>query len=245
MTQLRPEIATSSRRLRVYHLRRKGGREEIDIVVELPGVELIALEIKARQARRLEVPGICAGCATAFRTGSSLVPCCTQDRTSATSATKILELILSTTWDRIGFLRRIRTQRLVSSTSLTNSPPLGRWTPGSADGRIVVEAFPKRSNRSTSATLDAVRTDKDVLLGDEKREPGRFRLSISKDIGVARKTSKSAVGFIDSVVGQITSFYGTVLEDLTPWTPPAPRITRQQPDVDPEPTHTPEDGWTA
>jgi len=47
MAQLRPEIATSSRRLRVYHLRRKGGREEIDIVVELPGVELIALEIKA------------------------------------------------------------------------------------------------------------------------------------------------------------------------------------------------------
>ncbi|MBK6501851.1 MAG: DUF4143 domain-containing protein [Candidatus Microthrix sp.] len=81
MTQLRPEIATTSRRLRVYHLRTKGGREEIDIVVELPGVELIALEIKARQARRLEVPGICAGCATAFRTGSSLVPCCTQDRT--------------------------------------------------------------------------------------------------------------------------------------------------------------------
>ena len=47
MTQLRPEIATTSRRLRVYHLRTKGGREEIDIVVELPGVELIALEIKA------------------------------------------------------------------------------------------------------------------------------------------------------------------------------------------------------
>ena len=47
MTQLRPEIATSSRRLRVYHLRTKGGREEIDIVVELPGVELMALEIKA------------------------------------------------------------------------------------------------------------------------------------------------------------------------------------------------------
>ena len=148
----------------------------------------------------------------------------------------------------------LRARRITTSVSVTAPQDRGakarctwiaRQIDADADGRIVVEAFPKRSNRSTSATLDAVRTDKDVLLGDEKREPGRFRLSISKDIGVARKTSKSAVGFIDSVVGQITSFYGTVLEDLTPWTPPAPRITRQQPDVDPEPTHTPEDGWTA
>ncbi len=47
MAQLRPEIALTSRRVRVHHLRTKGGREEIDIVIEIPGGNLIALEIKA------------------------------------------------------------------------------------------------------------------------------------------------------------------------------------------------------
>lgn len=60
MAQIRPEVALSSRRLRIHHLRTKGGREEIDIVVELPGGRLIALEIKAsaapteRDARHLQ-----------------------------------------------------------------------------------------------------------------------------------------------------------------------------------------------
>ena len=47
MAQLRPEIALASRRVRLHHLRTKGGREEIDIVIELPGGKLIALETKA------------------------------------------------------------------------------------------------------------------------------------------------------------------------------------------------------
>jgi len=47
MTQLRPELALTSRRLRLHHLRTKAGREEIDIVLELPGRKLIAIEVKA------------------------------------------------------------------------------------------------------------------------------------------------------------------------------------------------------
>lgn len=47
MSQLRPEVALSSGRVRLYHLRTKAGREEIDIVAEMPGGKLIALEVKA------------------------------------------------------------------------------------------------------------------------------------------------------------------------------------------------------
>lgn len=50
MAQLRPEIAIAMRRMRVHHLRTKNGREEIDIVIEVPGGQLIAIEIKASAA---------------------------------------------------------------------------------------------------------------------------------------------------------------------------------------------------
>jgi uncharacterized protein len=47
LAQLRPEVAVARQRVRLYHARTKGGREEIDVVVELPGGKLMGLEIKA------------------------------------------------------------------------------------------------------------------------------------------------------------------------------------------------------
>jgi predicted AAA+ superfamily ATPase len=49
MAQLRPEIALMDR-VRLHHARTKGGREEVDIVIELPGNRLLGLEIKATAA---------------------------------------------------------------------------------------------------------------------------------------------------------------------------------------------------
>lgn len=52
MAQLRPEVALAQRRTRVHHLRTKAGREEIDIVLEMPGGKLIGIEVKASAAPR-------------------------------------------------------------------------------------------------------------------------------------------------------------------------------------------------
>lgn len=49
MAQLRPEIALMDR-VRMHHARTKGGREEVDVVIELPGDRLLGLEIKATAA---------------------------------------------------------------------------------------------------------------------------------------------------------------------------------------------------
>lgn len=46
MSQLRPEVALA-RRTRLYHARTKNGREEVDIIVDLPGRKLAGIEIKA------------------------------------------------------------------------------------------------------------------------------------------------------------------------------------------------------
>ncbi len=58
--QLRPEIEASARRPRLFHLRDKNGRHEIDLLAELGGDHVVAVEVKAsasparRDARHLE-----------------------------------------------------------------------------------------------------------------------------------------------------------------------------------------------
>lgn len=97
------------------------------------------------------------------------------------------------------------------------------------DSRLVVEAFAKNARTPTVCTLKQVREDKDCLLGDDKRDPVRFRLSLAREMGASRKAGRKSPGFIDSVIGLITDFYGTVVQDLTPWAPKAPKLTRSAP----------------
>jgi predicted AAA+ superfamily ATPase len=48
--QLRPELAASSRRPRLFHLREKSGRREIDLLAEMGGDQIVAIEVKASAA---------------------------------------------------------------------------------------------------------------------------------------------------------------------------------------------------
>jgi hypothetical protein len=99
-----------------------------------------------------------------------------------------------------------------------------------ADPRMVIEAYPKNARTPTAATLAAVREDKDVLLGEDKREPARFRITLSREMGLARKGGRKTGGFIESVLALVTDFYGTVVQELTPWTPSAPRLAQRTQD---------------
>jgi hypothetical protein len=101
------------------------------------------------------------------------------------------------------------------------------------DRRLVVEAYARNARTATTATLEQIRDDKDCLLGEDKKDPAKFRLVLTREMGVARRTGRTSPGFIDSVLALITDFYGTVIQDLTAWTPRAPKITR--PASTPEP----------
>jgi predicted AAA+ superfamily ATPase len=48
--QIRPELAVAQSRPRWYHLRDKGGRHEIDLVIEFGGGRVAGIEIKASSA---------------------------------------------------------------------------------------------------------------------------------------------------------------------------------------------------
>lgn len=50
--QLRPELALGTPRARLYHLREKNGRREVDLLAELAAHHVVALEVKATAAPR-------------------------------------------------------------------------------------------------------------------------------------------------------------------------------------------------
>lgn len=102
------------------------------------------------------------------------------------------------------------------------------------DDRLVVEAFAKNARTPTTTALARIREDKDCLLGEDKKDPARFRLSLTREMGVARKTGRKSQGFIDSVLSLINDFYGTVVQDLSVWTPKAPKISRPTPMPEPD-----------
>jgi hypothetical protein len=148
----------------------------------------------------------------------------------------------------------LRARRITAAVAVSAPEDRGgrarcTWLAGQLDDdvdhRLLIEAFAKNARRPTTATLQSVRDDKDLLLGPEKRDPTRFRLSLTREMGVARKSGRKAAGFIDSVLSLITDFYGTVVQDLAPWTPKAPRITRPAPAAEPDtmprddPPHSP------
>jgi len=53
-SQLRPELALAPRRPRLYHLREKDGRREIDLIAELAAGDVVAIEVKATSAPRAD-----------------------------------------------------------------------------------------------------------------------------------------------------------------------------------------------
>jgi hypothetical protein len=70
--------------------------------------------------------------------------------------------------------------------------------------------------------LGAVREDPSLLLPDRTREIRGFRLTLTRDLGLNRAGGRGS--FIDSVVLNVKSFYGDVLQKLTAWKPRAPKL---------------------
>lgn len=137
----------------------------------------------------------------------------------------------------------LRARRLTASVSVAAPADRGSrarctWLAGQLDGDVdrglVIESYTRNARTPISATLAEVLENKDVLIGGDKKEPARFTLSLTREMGVAGRGGKQGAGFIDSVLRLITDFYGTVVQDLTPWTPKAPKISRSEPSPEPD-----------
>jgi hypothetical protein len=141
----------------------------------------------------------------------------------------------------------LRTRRLIASLDVDAPQDMGArgrvsWLVnqlGEAPGATVIEVFARNARQSTSATLDKTREDRLAPLDEQKREPHRFRVTLRADMGMGRAAAKRSPGFITSVLQLINTFYGSVVQDVAPWQPPAPKLAKPAP-VTQEPEEAPE-----
>jgi hypothetical protein len=120
-----------------------------------------------------------------------------------------------------------------------------------ARGDLVIEAYPKNARTGTWATLDQTREDRFAPLDDAHLEPHRFKIVMRSEMGLGRSTGTRSPGFIKTVLDLIEAFYGTVVQQITPWQAPAPKLKQQapMPEVDdaiplnPDPFRWRRDSW--
>lgn len=128
----------------------------------------------------------------------------------------------------------LRGQQLVLAVELTTPEDRGArarvtWVVNQlsdAPSDLVLESYRKNARQCTSAPLGEIREDRLRALGEDPRDPARFRLVRRVPMGLGRRTGKKNPGFIDSVLDTINDFYAEVVQALTAWQPPAPRIKR-------------------
>jgi hypothetical protein len=85
-----------------------------------------------------------------------------------------------------------------------------------------IDAFTFGSRTSTSELLKTVRERPQTLVEDARRDFRMFRIAATTAAGTKRGTGRGS--FIESVLGAIDDFYETVVQQLRPWSPRAPRL---------------------
>ncbi len=92
-----------------------------------------------------------------------------------------------------------------------------------------IEVHFARTKESTALLLRDARDDAKALLSpsDPKREPRSFTLSLARPLGTKR--GKGERSFVLETRKQVVGFYGDLVEGLTEWRPPAPKLHHEEP----------------
>jgi len=103
---------------------------------------------------------------------------------------------------------------------------------------LVVEVQLARTSLTLSAPLGAIRDDPTIVLPDRTREIRAFRLSLRRDLGLNRQAGRGS--FIDSILTNVKTFYGEILQQLTAWKPRAPQLPATRGPIERNVTDLPE-----
>jgi hypothetical protein len=90
---------------------------------------------------------------------------------------------------------------------------------------------------TTSDLLEKVRTNPTVLIGDPKREPSSFCLTLSAPMG--SKRGHEGGSFVRSVIKILDELYDSTVQTLKPFSAAAPKLRQQPPPGVPEPDVAP------
>ena len=88
----------------------------------------------------------------------------------------------------------------------------------------MIESFAKNARTGIVATLGKTRDDRQTLLDDARTKPHRFKVLMRSEMRPGRKARGRSLGFIGSVLRLINGFYGDVVQAITPWQQPTPKL---------------------
>lgn len=92
---------------------------------------------------------------------------------------------------------------------------------------IILESYAKNARTPVTTTIAQAEDDRRSAVGKDRIEPYRFRLIRRVEMSTARRPTGRQSGFIGSILNLIEQFYEDVVQQITPWQPPAPK--RKQP----------------
>lgn len=127
----------------------------------------------------------------------------------------------------------LRAARLACSVNLAapiNSRPktrvswLLRQLKDSPSDLSIVANGPRVRDTGPSVRLDKALDNPDLLLPDVKFDVRTFTLTLSSPAGSKRGQGKGS--FVGSVLELVNRYYENVVQDLRPWTPPAPKVVQ-------------------
>jgi hypothetical protein len=108
---------------------------------------------------------------------------------------------------------------------------------------LTVEAWPRMARQPLSASLAAAQENRDILLDPDRKEILRFSLIRRTEMGQNRKDGGRSPGFIESTTNAINTFYGSVTQQIVPWTarPPQARAATRPTERPDEPIEDADD----
>lgn len=93
-----------------------------------------------------------------------------------------------------------------------------------APDKTVLEAWPKNARTPVATATRAQLQDDRTVLCPDHREAARFRVLVRAEMGLARKSGRKTLSFIESTLQLLDDFYAGIVQYLKPWRPPAPRM---------------------
>ncbi len=124
-------------------------------------------------------------------------------------------------------LRRMTAEASIELIAPELTRPLSRITwllrqLRNAPAELRIDAAFERKRSTSSDLLARVAENPKRLLTERDHAPRSFTLTLSGVVGAKRKAGKAS--FISDISGLLDHFYRDVVQDLKPWTPPAPQL---------------------
>lgn len=103
-----------------------------------------------------------------------------------------------------------------------------------APGDLYLDAFEKNARSPVTATLGELRESRSAIVSEDKKEPVRFVLHLTRDMGLNRRSGGKKASFVESVEELVETHYRDVVQTVTPWIPaPAKLPERPEPAIEP------------